>query len=270
LITIFTIPKPYEGHISIIQRNALQSWLALGPDCEVLLCGDDAGVTETAAEFGIRHIGGLTCNALGTPLLSSAFEIAQTTARHRLICYVNADIVFLPDFMNAVSRISFEHFLMAGQRWDLDVNEPINFKSRLEKLRLLINKKVYGTLHRPVGSDYFVFPKNAFGQLPDFAVGRAGWDNWLMYHAHSLGFPLIDASDSITAIHQNHDYAHVAGRRGDTYRGPESDQNLTMMSDSSKSFDLTNFTWLLTPRGLVRKPESGRPARRQLNDQTPE
>ena len=32
-LTIFTAPKPFtDPHINLIQRNALRSWLALGPD----------------------------------------------------------------------------------------------------------------------------------------------------------------------------------------------------------------------------------------------
>ena len=28
MLTIFTIPKPFIGHIGVIQRNAIMSWLA--------------------------------------------------------------------------------------------------------------------------------------------------------------------------------------------------------------------------------------------------
>ncbi len=31
MITIFAIPKPFKGHIDVIQRNAIQSWTKLSP-----------------------------------------------------------------------------------------------------------------------------------------------------------------------------------------------------------------------------------------------
>ena len=31
MLTIFTIPKPFVGHIGVIQRNAIISWLNLSP-----------------------------------------------------------------------------------------------------------------------------------------------------------------------------------------------------------------------------------------------
>jgi hypothetical protein len=51
MLTIFTIPKPFRGHIEVIQRNAIESWLRLRPQCEIILCGDDPGVAEAASEY---------------------------------------------------------------------------------------------------------------------------------------------------------------------------------------------------------------------------
>ena len=51
MLTIFAIPKPFQGHVSIIQRNAIQSWTKLHPDCEVILLGDEPGTGTVAAEF---------------------------------------------------------------------------------------------------------------------------------------------------------------------------------------------------------------------------
>ena len=32
--------------------------------------------------------------------------------------------------------------------------------------------------------------------MPDFAIGRAGWDNWMIYHARQQGWPVIDGTPS--------------------------------------------------------------------------
>ncbi len=50
MLTIFSIPKPFEGHIGIIQRNAIQSWIALS-GCEVILCADEYGTAEITYEL---------------------------------------------------------------------------------------------------------------------------------------------------------------------------------------------------------------------------
>src|SRR5207253_2790960 len=92
MITIFSIPKPFQDHIGVIQRNAIKSWLQLIPRCEIILFGNETGVMETAAEFGIKHVADIAMNEYGTPLLSDAFKRTQQIAQHRLLCYINGDI----------------------------------------------------------------------------------------------------------------------------------------------------------------------------------
>jgi hypothetical protein len=33
VFTLFTVPKAFEGHIGVIQRNAFGSWARLRPAC---------------------------------------------------------------------------------------------------------------------------------------------------------------------------------------------------------------------------------------------
>ena len=56
MLTIFATPKPFRGHIAVIQRNAIRSWTLLRPACEIILMGNDEGTAEIAAEFGVRHV----------------------------------------------------------------------------------------------------------------------------------------------------------------------------------------------------------------------
>jgi hypothetical protein len=90
MLTLFTIPKPFRGHIEVIQRNAIESWAQLRPRPEIILFGDDEGTAHVAKEFGISHIPQVARNEFGTPLLNDFFEQAQRVAGDDLLCYVNA------------------------------------------------------------------------------------------------------------------------------------------------------------------------------------
>ena len=252
MLTIFSIPKPFGGHIGTIQRNAIQSWLQLSPPCEVVLCGDDPGVAEAASEYGVKHLPDIACNEYGTPLLNAAFDLVQRTAVHPLIAYVNADIIFLSDLTAAVRRVMDRRFLMVGQRWDLEVGAPIDFKS--EDWEPALRKQAYshGTLHPPAGSDYFIFPKGLMGEIPAFVVGRPGWDNWFIQRALVLGVPVIDATGANTVIHQDHDYGHLQGTgRAPAQASDDARYNLKLLGDQEYVFTLYNATHLLTRRMLV-------------------
>ena len=129
MLTIFAIPKAFAGHNGVIQRNAIFSWTLLRPRCEILLLGDDEGTKEAAEEFGATYIPDIARSEYGTPLLDSIFQVAQDAATTPLVSYVNADIILMSDFMAAVNSVSERDgpFVLSGQRWNLDVTEPIDF-----------------------------------------------------------------------------------------------------------------------------------------------
>lgn len=251
MLTFFAIPKPFKGRIDIIQRNAIQSWIQLRPSCEIILFGDDEGTANLAREFGTRHYPDVVRNENGTPLLNDIFKKAQQAAAHKLLCYVNADIILLSDFLNAVQRVRFSHFLMVGQRWDVDFNQAINFN--LPDWEPAMRRLAYAAvLHPPTGIDYFVFPRGLWGEIPPFAIGRTAWDNWLIYGARSRRAPVVDATQSATAIHQNHDYGHLPLGKNEAWNGPEAFRNQELAGGYKKFFTLLDATWKLTDQSLER------------------
>jgi len=248
-LTIFTLPKPFtEPHVTLIQRNALASWRRLGREVEVLVIGDDEGVAAAAREHGAVHIGGAVTNEYGTPLLDWAFARAAERGSSELLCYVNADIVLLEDFLAAVRRLPRGGQLGIGQRWDCDVNAPLDFDAPLRDWARRTGKLDIG-----FGSDYFVFPRTTEFELPAFAVGRPRWDNWMIGRALEISLPVIDMTPSTTVIHQNHGYGHVQVRRGSKWDGPEADRNLELAGRLDRYMHSPrNATHVLTPGGLRR------------------
>jgi hypothetical protein len=245
-LTIFTAPKPFTNpHIAVIQRNAILSWLNLGPEVEVVMIGEEDGLDEFAEKHQIKHIPQVRRNDQNTPLVSSIFELARETGSGEYLGYVNADIILLPDFVESVRQTAGqkEAFLMVGQRWDLEITEPFDFSGdwaeRMEQLRIKDSK-----LHTQGGSDYFVYPRNCFQEMPEFAIGRAGWDNWMFYEARQRGWPLVNATASAHIIHQNHDYSHLP--KGQVhYRLPETFENVRLAGGKLHIFTLLDVDYIL-------------------------
>jgi hypothetical protein len=251
-LTLFSVPKPFRGHIGIIQRNAIQSWKLLRPLPEIILFGKDEGVADAAQQFAVRHVPDVACNEYGTPLLNDLFASAQRLASHGLLCYVNADIILMRDFAEAVRRLDRRRrrFLMIGQRWDTDLCQHLDCTGDWES-RLRSYAVSQGTLHPPTGVDYFVFPRETGWEIPPFAIGRTVWDNWLIYRARALGFSVIDATEAVMAIHQNHDYRHLPPEAGDAWKGPEARRNLELSGGGEYRFTLEDVTHKLTPSKLT-------------------
>lgn len=253
-LTLFTAPKPFTNpHIATIQRNALQSWLQLGPEVEVLLVGEESGMAGVAAELGVTHLPNVERNDQGTPLVSSIFELARQANDSPLLAYINADILVLPDFVAVARQIAsqVERFLAVGQRWDLDVTQPLEFSAGWEA-RLRSQVRASGKLHLPAGSDYFIFPRHLFVDMPAFAIGRAGWDNWMIYHALAQGWPVVDATHDLMVIHQSHDYSHLPGGKPH-YDLEETHQNIALAGGAGHMYTLLDSDRRLVG-GRIRAP----------------
>lgn len=254
MLTLFSAPKSFDDpHIAMIQRNAIRSWKALDEGCEVLLFGNEPGLMEAAAEMEVRLLPLEDRSPSGAPLVDELFQRAKEATAHPTMCYLNADIILLRDFLPSVQEVYriFPDFLVVGNRWDLDIDHDMNFdKQGLDALHAELAAR--GRPHPPAGSDYFVFKRHQFGDIPEFALGRAGWDNWMMYKARREGIPLVDASSTITVVHQNHDYAHLPDGEPH-YRHPESMHNIHLAGGQEAMFRLRDADWKLTPDGLRKK-----------------
>jgi hypothetical protein len=228
VITLFALPRRFEGEAAAHQRRALASWARLGPEVEVLLIGNDRGIAEAAADAGVRHKPKVAINDFGTPLLDSAFAIARDTSERRLLAYVNADIVLRDDFVRTIRGIRFASFLCVGRR-----------------------RESSGELAPPDAIDYFVLDRTGpLTDLPPFAVGRPGWDNWMIYRARSLRIPVIDATRTITALHPQHGYDHVPRRTGYRWTGPEADANFALINGLER-FQTRHATHVTTALGVL-------------------
>jgi hypothetical protein len=254
MLTIFSTPKPFEGHVGVIQRNALKSWTLLHPDCEVILLGDESGTAEAARDFGIRHVPQVERNESGAKYLSGVFGQAQSLARHHLVCYVNCDIMLMSDFWLAVQHVSSwrERFLMVGRRWDVDVKDPWQFLSSNWEEQLRTHVLARGTRLTQHAIDYFVFPRGMYNEIPPLVIGRFWWDHWLVWRARSIPVPVVDATSSVMAVHQNHDYSyHPQGLHG-VWFGREAQVNREFAGQGRHLFTLDDATHRLTHCGIER------------------
>jgi hypothetical protein len=93
MVTIFAVPKPFEGHVGRISTQC-------NPQLETPgLRRPDHPVRERPRDcrgrggFDVEHLPEIDTNEFGTPLLHSAFRQAQDAASHEIVCYANADLI---------------------------------------------------------------------------------------------------------------------------------------------------------------------------------
>jgi hypothetical protein len=235
VLTLFSVPKPFEGELDALQRRSVESWRSL--DVQVLLLGD---VAEAARELGVEHVRGVELTAHGTPRLDSAFALADAAAHFPLRCFVNADVILGRDLLEAVRAVSAEseRFLVVGQTEE------------------------DGKRRGAAAMDWFVFTPGLFGDVPPFAIGRAGFDNWLVWKARQVGI-VVDATHDVRALHQPHSYTHVEGGMQEAYYGKEAAQNIDLAGGKSHLYTLHDASHVL--RGGKLRRNVGAPLRWREN-----
>src|SRR6202007_2713596 len=105
-----------------------------------------------------------------------------------------------------------------------------------------------GRLDAAGAIDYFVFPKGPFRNFPPFVIGRPWWDDWFLWKARNSNVALVDATEFVLAVHQNHEYALPDGSQN-VMQCEEAARNKTL---AGRGFcTIEDATHKLTPSGIA-------------------
>lgn len=244
-----------------LQRNSIDSWLRTHKSVQVLLFGDESGTAEAAREFSVEHIQALRRNQYGTPLVNDLFRKAASYAAHELICYANSDIIFpkqlglAADIMSQINR----PFLVIGEAINLSVESRLDFADPECHALLEARMRSFGKTRGPLALEYFLFRRDLYRDIPPFAIGRARYDNWLVWQALHSGAAIVDASNWIPAIHQEHDYRHLRDGKREAYRGIEArhNQQLAGLRQYLHLHGILDCTHRLTATGIEEQSSRG-------------
>ncbi len=230
-VTLLSTAKAFTGIFEVIQTNAITSWTLLEPRPDVILFGDDPGTAELCRALVIRHVPDVATTEQGTPLLSDMFLRGQELATTPMVCWSNADIIFDEHLLEAARTLADRPrpAYVVGRRTDIDQPDQLRFDDGWQG-QLTERAALVGELKPAKWIDWFLFTRGLFHELPPFAIGRPGYDPWLIWRASELGADVIDATAFVPAIHQRHDYTHVGSREA-VFAGAEARQNAAIVDD---------------------------------------
>ena len=256
MITLFATPKNFTGIFKTIQLNALRSWRAISPDIQIIIFGDSEGSRESAEEIAGEYIPEVRSSSSGVPLLSDLFRQADKIARFPTIIFVNADIILPANLLENIYIVSqkFNRFLIVGHRWDMDLDKIIDFDDEKNCNLFWERVKTDSHKHACTGIDYFIYKRNQWGKIPDFIIGRPGYDNWLIWKARHNLIPVIDVSTEIRAVHQNHDF-NFHNLTADPKIVPEPDGIMNQKLHQGRTLNLLDCNYHIE-NGKIYKNES--------------
>lgn len=252
-IIILAAPKKFISQTKILQNNAIDSWIKLVGKENVCLFGDGE-TKENSIRKEIFYEKPET-NENGLPLINSIFKIAREKFTADYFLYLNSDIILLSDFIDTAKLLKDRFksgFFLIGRRTNLDINTHIDFSKPDTENRLRKQAQMSGKLVGVTAIDYFLFPRYAFKMIPPLRIGRAGYDNILIYWAKKYeGVSIIDGTSAILAIHQNHDYNHVCGGEKEVFSGKDAQDNLKTVGIREKIFLITESDYKINNGKIV-------------------
>ena len=259
------IDVTFYSHVQLDQNeyalnrtfNAVKSWSKLTDTRNIILLADDKLTCEALHDEGLNDIQCVVhqCNhavMVDHVDISCTTRLAVSLARTDIVCLVNSDIVFLSDFLIAVTSLMTSaprETLIVGRRIDVELTERINENVPGWDASMRSYAEKHGKLHGEYGIDYFVHRKSFFEmiKLPAFVVGLWRWDNYLL--AHALLHPeiyVVDATNAINAIHMG---VNRQGDRVDHTQRPGAKYADDLATNTSNFFykiGNENFQYLMT------------------------
>ena len=236
LVMMTSVGKIQSNSINkqMLQQAAGVTWRALEPEVLTVVAIDTEDVTSPG------NLPRVICpsNKAGTPYVSGLFAHAAAKAAEvgsRFAGFTNGDIAYdqtLIDVMTSIaagidSKRLKKRILVVGKRLNIDgaVEDAVNInllardggranRHLLSNLLDRISRKPKNTWMTTLAEDFFFFTPGTFDweNIPNFVIGRVGWDSFLTQWAHDQeDIDVIDATPLLHAAHMTGSDGNAAG-----------------------------------------------------------
>jgi len=101
-----------------------------------------------------------------------------------------------------------------------------------------------GKLFLVKGIDYFFIARNAFpwNRIPDLVIARFGYDNFVVATALANNVSVVDATDTLLAVHQTDMEGNFAGRNNTRHTHINTDIIFNLIENEPRSYLHRGYT----------------------------
>lgn len=208
LLTLFTT-WVYDKDKFLINSRTMKNWRTVLKHVNLVVFSNSSDVKRYSklADFTVLPV---TQEATGAPLLSAMFMAAKARFTSEFYGFANGDILFTDSLTKTLQTILCnieEDFrqkglLIVGRRINIPVTdireEDITSSSNLVRI-----SRSSGSLFQTDAEDYFITDKfYKWNEFLPVAIGRRGYDNWVVAYSRYNNITVIDATESVLCVHQ--------------------------------------------------------------------
>ena len=212
MFTTFKNSAPKEH----IYKNTIRNWQRLKPWIQPILyyLPGEKSLVDFAKAHGWDVLEVPKLSKAKVPILRHMFIKAREKYTTPYYCYTNGDILFDNGLIKTLQVLKpvtekMKQVLIVGRRTNFKLS-PGQVIDSFEDIRASAKK---GQLFGTNAQDYFISTTHGYPweTIPDFVVGRVGYDNWLVVTAIVKKMVVIDTTKTIIALHQTGSDGNFAG-----------------------------------------------------------
>ncbi len=219
VLTMFTTFKNSTKR-NIIESNTIKNWASLLPNVQPVLYADsqEGELVALAKSHGWKVHKIQKKNTMGTPVLKDMFLQTFANYKSHFIGFCNGDILF-DDALVTTLRGLVRYFdylnttLVIGRRTNYYLKKNLTQDSLLYKKDVVRFVSHYSSIFTRDAEDYFFLSSYGFpwNKLKDVVIGRPGYDNYFVGLARKNHVSVVDATQTILALHQTGQEGKRAG-----------------------------------------------------------
>ncbi|KAK3600955.1 hypothetical protein CHS0354_004164 [Potamilus streckersoni] len=224
LLTLFTSWTDDEDKYLVHNLTTL-NWLSLRPFVMPIIFTNETALARVCESAGWVVLPLRVTAADGIPVLKYMYIDVMRRFESNFYAYANSDILFtdtlvvtLTDILKTNSALptsdvnnstSQDCTLIVGRRTNVN---NITMEEGLSWSEITKVAKERGSLFQSNAEDYFItsslYPWN---DIPEIVIGRRAYDNWLVLNARKQKHQVIDATNTILAVHQTTKHGNYEG-----------------------------------------------------------
>ncbi len=208
IITLFTTLRDVKVR-ERLHNKTLNNWASLAPavlPVLYLMPNDSEYWTRRATELGWK-LEKVPRTRGGIPIVKDMFNVTAEKYPSPFIGFANADNAFGNSLVETLVGLTQNNKELVHGRMSLIVGrrrgiKEININDTSAEYVDSIASSL--KLYTKYGQDYFFFGdggKFHWDRVPDFVVGRLGYDNWLVVMAQRWNITLIDGTNTLHNLH---------------------------------------------------------------------
>ncbi|KAL3884484.1 hypothetical protein ACJMK2_024622 [Sinanodonta woodiana] len=205
LLTLFTTWRESKDKYNVNNITSL-NWLSLRPYVVPVVFTNDTSLAVECSRKGWTVFPVSAAAAHGIPILKHMYLDVMKKINSELYAFANSDILFTDTLVETLLQVMEYNSTFKGHTLIIGIRTNVNNITRDEgsswkELESVSKKR--GTLFKMYAEDYFITSGSyPWKDIPDVVIGRRAYDNWLVLNARMMKHRVIDATETILAVHQ--------------------------------------------------------------------